>query len=114
MNLEPLLFLFALVVLAYAWYDSMRAREYVISYCRKLCDSAGVQFLDQTTALVSISIKRHARLGLVLRRIYQFEVSENGANRLQGYVVLDAGRVTDSHLETSAGHNIFHQPPPGH
>ena len=100
--------------MGYAWYDSMRAREYVINYCRKLCKSSGVQFLDQTTALVSISLKRHPRTAFMLRRIYQFEVSENGANRLSGYVVMDAGRISDSHLETSEGHNVFHQAPPDH
>ena len=112
--MEPLFYLFALVVVAYVWYDSMRAREYVISHCRKLCQGAEVQFLDQTTALVSLSIKRNSRLLFVLRRIYQFEVSENGANRLSGYVVMDAGRITDSHLETSDGHNVFHPPGSGH
>ena len=99
-----------LVVTGCLWYDSMRARERVIFHCKRLCKEAEVQFLDQTIALVSLSPKLDKRHGIILHRVYEFEVSEDGATRLSGYIVYTTGQVIESHLETAEGHNIILQP----
>lgn len=108
--MNSLLFLFFLVIIGCVWYDSMKARERVIRHCHRLCKEAGVQLLDQTIAMVSLSLKRVKHRGLVLQRIYQFEVSEDGANRLSGFVIFAAGQIIESRVETPEGNNIFHEP----
>ncbi len=70
------------------WVDSMRAREAALEAGRRACAAEGVQFLDWTVAVVKIRIARSGDGRLRLRRIYEFEFSDTGNNRLQGSVTL--------------------------
>ena len=58
------------------WVESLRIREFIIKMCRKICKKSELQLLDQPC----------------IHRVYQFEVSTNGADRLPGYVTL-TGRI---------------------
>lgn len=107
--METLMFLFLLSVAIYIWYESMRAREQVISHCRRLCNESGFQLLDQTVSLSSLSLKKYGVLSFSLQRVYSFEVSKTGVERLAGDIVLRGKWIIASRLEGPDGSNIFHQ-----
>lgn len=87
-TLNSLLFLCVIAAIVLFWFESLRVREYVTLKCRQLCETSGLQLLDQTVALVSISVARSISRRLQIRRIYRFEVSNNGADRLNGYITM--------------------------
>lgn len=80
------------------WVDSMRAREAAVEAGRRACAAEQVQLLDWTVALKSIRISRDADGRLRLRRIYEFEFSDNGDNRLTGGMTLLGDRLLAVHL----------------
>ena len=108
-------FIFILVAIAaisYAWFESLRIREKVIRHCHHLCKETNLQLLDQTVSVASISLKRAANGNFYLRRLYHFEVSENGVDRYSGYVTSLGSNIIESRLEGPDGQNTFHQSNP--
>ena len=87
-----------LVGLTWLSMDNLRAREAAIDAARRACAGDGVQLLDDTVMMVSLRIVRGGGR-TVLRRIYQFEFSDNGDNRLAGAVTLAGSRVDTLDLE---------------
>ena len=62
------------------WLDALAVRELASRHSRRLCEQAGLQWLDQNVALDRVELKRaNGRLAIVRR--YRFEVSFNGADR---------------------------------
>jgi hypothetical protein len=80
------------------WVDSMRAREVALEAGRRACDAEGVQFLDWTVAVVKMRIGRAGDGRLRVRRIYEFEFSDTGNNRLTGSITLLGTQVISLHL----------------
>ncbi len=79
--------------LGWFWYDGLRALEAARTAGRRACGRAGVQFLDDTVASVKLGLGRDEYGRTALRRIYRFEFSDTGDNRLEGRVVLLGSRV---------------------
>lgn len=77
-----------LAALAWLWSDSLRAREAAMRAARLACAADGVQLLDDTVALAALGMQRSDDGWPVLRRIYRFEFSDTGNNRLGGSVTL--------------------------
>lgn len=92
-----------LMGLAWFWSDSLRARESAMRAARLACAADGVQLLDDTVALAALSIQRSDDGWLVLRRIYRFEFSDTGNNRLGGSVTLLGPGVQALYLAPHAG-----------
>jgi hypothetical protein len=91
--------LFSCAAIAGLWYDIMRARETAVDAARRVCDAAGVQLLDDTVAVTALALRRRADGRITLRRVYRFEFSDTGNNRLPGSLTL-LGRVVEGvHLE---------------
>ncbi|NKB37421.1 MAG: DUF3301 domain-containing protein [Gammaproteobacteria bacterium] len=101
--------LLLLLVVVYIWFEILRIRELVIRHCKRLCQEANLQLLDQTVALSSLSFKRGGNGMLLLQRVYCFEVSENGVERLAGFITLRGNYIIESRLEAADGSNIIHQ-----
>ena len=80
------------------WVDSMRAREVALDAGRRACEAENVQFLDWTVAVANIRIARGADGRIRLRRVYQFEFSDTGNNRLKGSITLLGTRLLSVHL----------------
>ncbi len=78
--------LFAL--LAWFWFDSLRAREAALRHCRAACRENSVQLLDQTVECISLRPARNHSGRVALRRVYRFEFSDTGDNRREGRVVM--------------------------
>ncbi len=93
MMLDGSLPLLGLAFLIWFWLDTMRARERARSLSHRLCQSAGLQLLDQTVALQHLRIRRDqdGRLGLL--RSYSFEVSSDGSDRHRGSLSLLRGSL---------------------
>ena len=68
------------------WLDALAARELAGAHCRRLCQEAGLQLLDQSVALQRWTLGRTSsgRLGVIRR--YAFEVSFDGTDRHPGTI----------------------------
>ncbi len=80
--LESLL-LALLLLAAWFWLDSISKREIAIGFGRELANRCNLQLLDETVACNMIRFGRDSRGHAQLQRFYEFEVSANGADRLQ-------------------------------
>jgi hypothetical protein len=87
-----------LLLIICGWYEILRTRELVVRHCQQLCRAEGLQFLDQSVAVVSIGIARNRDGRLELHRSYQFEYSETGIERHPAYVDLINHRITGVRL----------------
>lgn len=85
---EFLIILLLLGIAGWFWADSMRAREVAVRYCKQMCDKEGWEFLDQTVVMQKMWIRRNGRGRLQWRRVYAFDYSTNGGDRLVGTVVM--------------------------
>ncbi len=88
-----------LVGVAWLWLIGLRARETAVEAARRACIAEDVQLLDDTVALASFRPQRASSGTLVLRRIYRFEFSDTGNNRLGGSVTLLGAEVQALYLE---------------
>ncbi len=86
--MTSLLTLLLLILLAWFWLDSMRAREIACGISKETCERLGVQFLDETVALQRLRTGRNAAGHLKLLRTYQFEFTDTGAQRSKGVISL--------------------------
>ena len=94
----------ALIVGAvWLWLTSLRAREAAVEAARRACTADGVQLLDDTVALASFWPQRAGSGTLALRRIYRFEFSDTGNNRLSGSITLLGPAVQALYLEPHHG-----------
>jgi Protein of unknown function (DUF3301) len=89
----------ALVVLAWLWFDSMRARERALAAGARACVRERLQFLDETVECVSLRPARDENGHVALRRVYRFEFSDNGDNRRAGSIVMLGGEVESLTME---------------
>lgn len=91
----------ATLLAALGWFaiDSLRAREAAVNAARHACAGDGVQFLDDTVMQASLRLVRSAGGNVTLRRIYHFEFSDTGNNRLAGAVTLTGSNVDALYLE---------------
>ena len=96
--LSELFMLIALGAIAWFWVDSMRARELASAACRRTCQRCDVQFLDDTVALVALDITHVDDKQLRVRRVYQFEFSDDGRDRLSGIVTISGTHIDMIHL----------------
>ncbi len=85
------------------WLTSLRAREAAVEAARLACTADGVQLLDDTVALASLWPQRTGSGTLALRRIYRFEFSDTGNNRLNGSITLLGPEVQALYLEPHHG-----------
>ena len=79
--------------LVWLWLDILKAREAAVNAARAACTAEGLLLLDDTVAIASLKPARDEDGRLKLRRVYDFEYSDTGDNRLKGSVVLFGHRV---------------------
>jgi hypothetical protein len=72
-----------LILAAWYWFDSIAKREIAINYGRELAARCQLQLLDETVACTQIRLGRDNRGHAQLQRLYEFEVSASGAERMQ-------------------------------
>lgn len=89
---NALLPLLIIMLLAWMWLDSARAREFATTLAQRYCEHRGMQFLDQTVALCRVGL-RWTNEGLRVRRMFRFDFSLEGAGRHTGYVLMLGARM---------------------
>jgi hypothetical protein len=90
--------LLAAVAVGWFWVDTLNAREAALAAGERACVAEGLQFLDWTVAQDRVRIRRDDDGRLRLQRVYRFEYSDTGNNRLEGAVTLLGGSVVALHL----------------
>lgn len=93
-----------LCLLAWFWFDSLKAREAGMKAVRAACARDGVQLLDETVAGDGLRWARNDDGRLTLRRTYTFEYSESGYDRFRGAVTLEGREVVLLDLNAHRGH----------
>jgi len=81
------------------WIDSLRAREKALAAGRAACERNGLQLLDETVAGAGLRLARNEEGELRIRRVFIFELSDNGNNRRRGSVVVLGATVQDLYIE---------------
>ena len=76
-----------LAALAWFWLDSSRARELAVAICKEASERYGVQFLDESVVLKRIGL-RWPNEGIRIRRVFHFDFSRDGVERLSGNLAL--------------------------
>lgn len=72
-----------LVFAAWFWLDSVAKREVAIQFGRELAGRWSLQLLDETVACTQIRLGRDSHGHTQWLRLYEFEVSASGAERMQ-------------------------------
>ncbi|TXH71783.1 MAG: DUF3301 domain-containing protein [Thiothrix sp.] len=99
-----LFFLIAILLgIAWFWQDSLKSRERAIQAATLACRELGAQLLDQTVALKSIRLARTEAGSLNLRRIYEFEFSLAGYERLHGRAFVLGQKLEQVQLDRAEG-----------
>lgn len=83
------------------WLDSIKAREIAVRAAFRACDGDGVQLLDETVAIRSLSLARNEDGKVCLVRKYGFEFSDTGENRRSGWLVLRGREIEAFRLQPS-------------
>ena len=93
MDLLDLLGLLLLAATAWLWLDSLKAREQAVAAAKAACNSEHLLLLDDTVAILRISLARDEEGILRIRRVYGFEYSDTGNDRSTGSIVMRGSRV---------------------
>lgn len=88
MSFVELAALLLICLVAWFWFDSLKAREAGIAAARTACEREGVQLLDDTVASRSLRLGRDENGRMAVQRAYDFEYSDSGFDRYRGSVVL--------------------------
>jgi hypothetical protein len=75
------------------WLHSLRVREAAVRGARDACAMEGLLLLDDTVAIAAMKPVRDSEGRRALQRVYEFEFSDTGNNRLKGSVVLVGRKV---------------------
>jgi len=102
-----------IVAVILLWYESLRFREQITRLCRNLCEQSDMQLLDQSVSLTGITVARNRFGRWQLRRVYQFAVSHNGADRFSGYVTLLGSVVEAIQIDNQDGMSTLYPTQPG-
>lgn len=88
MTFAELLALMLLCLCGWFWLDSARTREIGVQAAKAACRREGVQFLDETVSSRSLRFVRDDDGRLCPQRVYEFEYSVSGNDRVHGSVTL--------------------------
>lgn len=87
-----------LVLAGWLWWDGLNKRELAVKAARNLCQRIGCQFLDDSVSLKQMRLERDGDQRVRIQRLFGFEYSDTGNNRLPGYVYLLGDRVIDINM----------------
>lgn len=97
MLLETLL-LIIIFLSAWFWSDSLAKREMAIKLGRNLAERCHLQLLDETVACNKVWLGRNNQGHAQLLRLYEFEVSANGSERMQCSLQLLGSQLYTWHI----------------
>jgi hypothetical protein len=92
LSIKTLIILIGLFLAGLTLWHNWRAREAAERMARETCRRMGVQLLDETVGQKKWRVIRHEGRW-VIRRVFVFEFSRNGADRWPGELTLIGGRL---------------------
>ena len=87
-----------LIAAAWFWLDSIAKREVAVKFGRELAGRWQLQLLDESVACTQIRLSRDSRGHAQLQRVYDFEVSASGAERMQCSLQLLGKQLQSWHI----------------
>ena len=93
-----LILLAIMLLAAWFWQDSVAKREVAIYVGRELASRYQLQLLDETVACHKIRLGRDSRGHAQLQRLYIFEVTANGAERMECHLQLLGKQLQTWHI----------------
>lgn len=93
-----LILLAIIIALAWFWLDSMAKRERAVLLGAELANRYNLQLLDETVACTKLWLSRNSRGHVQFLRTYEFDVSANGADRLNCQLDLLGNQLGDWHI----------------
>jgi hypothetical protein len=102
-----ILVLLLLALLAWFWFDSVRAKEKAMMASAHACQQIQAQLLDHTASLKKIKFSRDKYGRTVFERTYNFDFSNDRQQRHQGRVIIRGLRVEDIYLDMEGGTTIL-------
>ncbi len=93
MDLLDLLGLLLLAATAWLWLDSIRVREMAVLAAKAACNAERLLLLDDTVAIQRVGLARDGAGTMRLKRIYAFEYSDTGNDRMSGNIAMLGARV---------------------
>ncbi len=93
--------LLLLVLGGIGWFswDSLRAKEAAREIGKLACKRIQVQFLDDTVACRHVSLRRNARGGFEIYRVYHFEYAIGGDVRRQARLAMHGHRPGELEMD---------------
>jgi hypothetical protein len=98
MSAQELVAILVLALGTWMLWTSLKAREAAIDASCAACRAEGYLFLDDTVGIEAVRAVRDDQGHLSIRRVYGFEYSDTGNNRLRGSVTLIGTRVVTLNL----------------
>lgn len=96
--MAEILLIVILCLSAWFWLDSMDKRERAILLGRELADRFNLQLLDESVSCNRIWLARNRRGHAQFLRTYAFEVSADGANRMQCHLTILGSQLGAWHI----------------
>lgn len=87
MTMATLITTVLILLILFLWLDGARAREIAIAIGTEICKHRDYQFLDGSVVRSRMGL-RWTNSGIRIRRMFSFDYSTDGANRLPGYILL--------------------------
>jgi len=98
MSAQELVAILVLALGTWMLWTSLKAREAAIDASCAACRAEGYLFLDDTVGIEAVGAVLDDQGHLSIRRVYGFEYSDTGNNRLRGSVTLIGTRVVTLNL----------------
>lgn len=93
------LFLLLVAIGAVFWWQSQKSRQAATQAAVQACNRSNLQFLDGTVHLRKYWPMRTGNRSIQLCRLYFFEYSNDGSQRLTGRLVLVGTRIIEVELD---------------
>ena len=94
-----LILIIAIGLLLWFWWDSSGVKEVATGSAKRLCDSAGVLFLDDSVALSKLYARRTRAGSVAIARRFTFEFCTDGEQRYAGYVDMLGKSVQQTYMQ---------------
>lgn len=86
--MSELVLLIGLGVAAWFWLETRHVQEIAVAHCRRACENAGVQFLDDIAPVGGTKLARDRNGVMRLRRLYTFDYANEFGERHSGSIVM--------------------------
>lgn len=86
--MADLAFLVFVALIVVAWHDGRQVQEIAVARCRRACEQAGLQFLDDIAPVWRLRLARDAHGVLRLRRVFTFDYCTALGERRRGSIVM--------------------------